>query len=161
MMLSLIVDGFIIIDYVSSAMMLSSIVYWIRLLQSLRQQSLRQQSPQSLRQQSLRQQSLRQAWIRLEVTWENILCVLPPFFHWLLLLRVRVLVSCQSSYNSLWFNVIDQTIANRVVQSSYLRWPNFQQPANFLVCTLVDIFHQYYLWWYNYTTTLLWWTLLL
>jgi len=87
MMLSLIVDGFIIIDYVSSAMMLSSIVYWIRLLQSLRQQSLRQQS-------------LRQAWIRLEVTWENILCVLPPFFHWLLLLRVRVLVSYQSSYNS-------------------------------------------------------------
>jgi hypothetical protein len=73
-----------------------------------------------------------------------------PFFHWLLLLRVRVLASCRSSYNSLWFNVIDQTIANQVVQSSYLRWLNFLQPAHFLVCTLVNIFHQYYLWWYNY-----------
>ena len=70
---------------------------------------------------------------------ESLVCT-SPFFHWLLLLRVRVLVSCQSSYNSLWFNVIDQTIANRVVQSSYLRWHNFQQPANFLVCTLVDNF---------------------
>jgi hypothetical protein len=99
----------------------------------------------------------------LEVTWENILCVLPPsstdfcyseseyWFH----------ANHPTTYNSLWFNVIDQTIANQVVQSSYLRWHNFQQPANFLVCTLVDIFHQYYLWWYNYTTTLLWWTLLL
>ena len=63
---------------------------------------------------------------------ESLVCT-SPFFLWLLL----------SEY---WFHanhptiVIDQTIANRVVQSSYLRWHNFQQPANFLVCTLVDIF---------------------
>ena len=50
------------------------------------------------------------------------------------------------SESEYWFHanhptiVIDQTIANRVVQSSYLRWHNFQQPANFLVCTLVDNF---------------------
>ena len=30
---------------------------------------------------------------------ESLVCT-SPFFHWLLLLRVRVLVSCQSSYNS-------------------------------------------------------------
>ena len=84
---------------------------------------------------SLRQQSLQQAWIRLEVTWENLLCVLPP--------SSTDFCYSESEY---WFHanhptiVIDQTIANRVVQSSYLRWHNFQQPANFLVCTLVDNF---------------------
>ena len=90
------------------------------------------------------------AWVRLEVTWENLLCVLPPPSTEFCIIRAESWLYANHPTNSLWFNVIDQTIGNRVVQSSYLRWHNFLQPANFLACTLIDIFHQKYLWWYNY-----------
>ena len=133
--------------------------------------SLRQQSLQSLRQQclqSLRQQSqicLRQKPTTTKLTTslnpfgshmrESLVCT-SPFFHWLLLLRVRVLVSCQSSYNSHQSDYCKSSSPIKLFALAQL------STARKLSCLYPRRqFHQYYLWWYNYTTTLLWWTLLL